>query len=67
MSRGRGRPSLSPTEASVPVNVKMPASLYDHAYRAAGVRLVSVPELMRRALLRDLETQNCKKTDRPSE
>ena len=52
-----GRPRLSdePTEG---IHVKVPISLYDRAYEAAERDRVSVPELIRRALARDLETQN---------
>lgn len=54
----RGRPALSPDEHSTPVQVKMPGSLYDRAYAAAAQEHISVPERIRQALERDLETQN---------
>jgi Arc/MetJ-type ribon-helix-helix transcriptional regulator len=57
MSR-RGRPPLSDDEGSTPVSVKLPDSLYDRAYARASDDRVSVPEVIRRALVRDLETQN---------
>lgn len=54
----RGRPSVSPGEASTDVHVTVPASLYDRAYAKASSDRVNVQELIRRALAKDLETQN---------
>jgi len=55
MSRDkRGRPPLSPDEPSTPVQVRLPDSLYDRAYAEASKEHVTVPELIRRALHRDL-------------
>lgn len=54
----RGRPALSPSEPSTPVHVKLPGSLYDRVYEAAARDRLSVPERIRMALQRDLETQN---------
>ena len=54
----RGRPPLSDDEGSTSVHVKLPDSVYDRAYERAADERVSVPEVIRRALERDLETQN---------
>jgi predicted HicB family RNase H-like nuclease len=54
----RGRPSVSPKEASTDVHLTMSDSLYDQAYQRAAQQRVSVPEVIRRALVKDLETQN---------
>lgn len=48
----RGRPPLSRTERSAAINVKLPESDYDVAYKMASEQRVSVPEIMRRALKR---------------
>lgn len=56
--RPRGRPSVTPGEHSTPVQVKIPDSLYDRACAEASKARVSVPEVIRRALAKDLETQN---------
>lgn len=59
MAKPRGRPPLSPTEPSTAVGgLKLPASLYDRAYDRAREERISVPEVIRRALHRDLERQN---------
>ncbi len=60
----RGRPSLSPDEPSTAVGgLKLPASLYDRAYDRAREERISVPEVIRRALTRDLERQNSDSAD----
>ncbi len=56
--RKRGRPSVSPRETSTDVHLTMSESLYDRAYAEASKTRVSVPEVIRRALQKDLETQN---------
>lgn len=48
--RRRGRPSLSPTERSTGIHLRLPESDYDATYRAASARRMSVPDLVRRAL-----------------
>ena len=57
---GRPRVSAEPNEA---VCVKVPVSLYDRAYEKADRDRVTVPELIRRALAKDLEIQNRRTTD----
>jgi hypothetical protein len=54
----RGRPSVSPGERSTDVHLTIPDSLYDRAYAKASSQRETVPEIIRRALARDLETQN---------
>jgi hypothetical protein len=46
---GRGRPPLSRAEPSAAVNVRLPESDYDIAYKMASAQRVSVPEILRRA------------------
>jgi len=54
----RGRPSVSPKEASTDVHLTMSESLYDRAYQRAAHQRVSVQDVIRQALAKDLETQN---------
>ena len=54
----RGRPALSPDEDSTDVHLTVSASLYDRIYEAAARDRVSIPEVIRRALAKELETQN---------
>ncbi len=55
----RGRPPLSRDEPSTAVGgLKLPTSLYDRAYDRAREERISVPEVIRRALTKDLERQN---------
>ncbi len=61
MANRRGRPSVSPDEDSVGVNVKMPSSMYDRVYDRASRDRVTIPEAIRRAVTTDLETQNNQK------
>lgn len=56
--RKRGRPPLVEGESSANVHVTMPVSLYDRLYVAASGDRISVPERIRRAVERDLKTQN---------
>ena len=58
MASKRGRPSVSPKEPSTDVHLTLPVSVYDRAYLEASKARLSVPEVIRRALTRDLETQN---------
>lgn len=58
MANRPGRPPLSRNDPSTDVSVKMPASLYDRLYKRAADSRVSVPEVIRRAVARDLEIQN---------
>jgi len=44
----RGRPALDPDEESVPVHVRMPATVYDDVYARARLDRVTVPERIRR-------------------
>jgi hypothetical protein len=54
----RGRPPLSPDEPSTAVGgLKLPNSLFDRTCAAARDQQISVPEVIRRALARDLERQ----------
>lgn len=52
--RKRGRPALEPGQPSTDVIVAMPPALYDRVYQAARLERVSVPEVIRRALKREL-------------
>lgn len=45
---------MSPSESSADVHLTMPASLYDRVYSEASKKRVSVPEVIRRALDKDL-------------
>lgn len=45
----RGRPPLSRHEPSAAINVRLPESDYDLAYKMASAHRVSMPEIMRRA------------------
>ena len=57
--RKRGRPPLSDDEPSIAIGgLKLPASLYDRTYEASLEQRISMPEVIRRALARDLERQN---------
>jgi hypothetical protein len=56
--RRPGRPPVSLSEPSTDVHVTVPNSLYDRAYAVAAKERVSVPEVIRRALVKDLGTQN---------
>lgn len=40
------------------MHVTLPESLYDRLYIAATLERISIPERIRRALEKDLETQN---------
>ena len=53
----RGRPSLG-HGPSTEVHLRVPESLYDRTYAAAIKGRMSVPERIRRALKRDLGTEN---------
>lgn len=48
------RPRLDSNDESVPVNVRLPAKQYDALYQLARDARVSVPEVVRRALDREL-------------
>ena len=50
----RGRPPLSEREPSTDVCLKLPVSIYDRAYKEAAKLHVTVPEVIRRALCREL-------------
>jgi hypothetical protein len=54
----RGRPSVSPQEPSTDVHLTMSDSLYDRTVQRASQQRVSVQDVIRKALTRDLETQN---------
>jgi hypothetical protein len=51
----RGRPPLSDGEPSESVHIRLPASLYDRAFAAASQDRISIPELIRRAVQRELQ------------
>ena len=57
-ARRPGRPSVSSAEPSADVHLKVPYSLYDRVCVAASRAHVSVPEVIRRAVVRDLGTEN---------
>jgi hypothetical protein len=61
----RGRPALSPDESSTDVHFRMPDSLYDRASAAAAQDRLSVPDVIRRALARDLVTKTRQTDDDP--
>jgi hypothetical protein len=50
----RGRPSVSPKEASTDVHLTMSESLYDRAFQRAMYQRVSVQDIIRKALDKDL-------------
>ena len=51
--RRPGRPPLDPADpTTVHVHVRIPTRQYDAAYQRAAAARVTVPELLRRALLR---------------
>jgi hypothetical protein len=51
----RGRPPLDPSgRPAAPVHVKLSASLYDSAAKAAATRRESIQDLIRRGLRREL-------------
>lgn len=52
LTRKRGRPLVDDTQASVRVNVNLPAGQYDELYAAARRAGVSVPEAIRMYLQR---------------
>jgi hypothetical protein len=52
--RGRGRPPLTPGDQPATVQVLVPSSDYDRAYDRSQRTGVSVPELLRRGLRREL-------------
>jgi hypothetical protein len=56
--RKRGRPPVSSSESSTDVHLTIPDSLYDLVYAAASLKRITVPEAIRQAVQRDLETQN---------
>lgn len=51
----RGHPSLIDGETSTPVNVRLPATVYDRAYAKAREERVSVPDVIRRGLQKLLD------------
>jgi hypothetical protein len=58
-----GRPSKVATvegESVTPVHVRLSDSVYDRVYARASREHVTVPDIIRRAVDRDLETENCK-------
>lgn len=57
MKRPRGRPPVAPGDTSTDVHLTIPSSMYDRAYKKAGDR-ETVQDVIRRALEKDLETQN---------
>jgi hypothetical protein len=54
MQHRRGRPPLDATDRSTKVCVSMPSRRYDLLYKRASQERVSVPELIRRDLARDI-------------
>ncbi len=52
--RRPGRPALDPDHASASINLTVSAKDYDAAYQRASRQRESVPELVRRALRREL-------------
>ena len=59
--RGPGRPPLDPDDPSVPVCLKHPSRQYDEAYHRAQRDRISVPEVIRRALDRELRQEDREK------
>jgi len=59
MGTKRGRPSLTPGEASYQMGgLRLPARLYDRACQRASEQRVTVSEVIRRALRDELEREN---------
>jgi hypothetical protein len=54
MPRGPGRPPLTPDNKPAVVQVLVPSSDYDRAYDCSQRTGLSVPELLRRGLRREL-------------
>ena len=56
----RGRPTVAPGESSTDVHLTVSSSLYDHMSALAAKQQTSVPDVIRKQLLSNLETQNRK-------
>ena len=54
MPERRGRPPLTPGEQPARVHLSVPAADYDRAYQLAQREGISVPQLLRRGLSREL-------------
>ena len=54
MSRRPGRPPIDPTDASVKVTISLPAKHFDRYCADARKQSVSLPELIRRDLYKEL-------------
>jgi hypothetical protein len=54
MANQRGRPPVDPDDPSVPVHVKLPSQQYDQACQKASQEHLSLPELIRQALWKEL-------------
>jgi predicted HicB family RNase H-like nuclease len=50
-----GRPTVGRGEPSANVQLRLPASLYDQAYAVAARERVSLTELIRRAIRREVD------------
>lgn len=59
----RGRPPLSPGETTTRLTLVLPDSVYDRVFIIAQQARVSVPELIRRTLAREL--RNTKSANPP--
>jgi hypothetical protein len=60
VKRRRGRPPLEPNDPAVDVHVRMPSKQYDQAYARAQQERLTVPELLRRALVQAATFKNLK-------
>jgi hypothetical protein len=63
MSHRPGRPTVTRDEPSTDVHLTVSVSLYDRVYAVAVHDRVSVPQVIRRALARELETQTRREQD----
>jgi hypothetical protein len=57
MSHRQGRPTVTRDEPSTDVHLTVSVSLYDRVYAIAIHERRSVPDVIRRVLVKDLETQ----------
>lgn len=56
MSNRPGRPPVDPTDRSVLVSLTLPGRAFDEVCRRAALERVSVPEIIRRAVNKKIET-----------
>jgi len=54
----RGRPPLDPNDPAVDVHLRLPSKHYDEIFNAARDARVSVPEWIRRTVIKKTQNRN---------